>query len=234
MSKPIIGINCNIRPHEGVEGNLNVDMLYAEAVYRAGGIPQIIPYLKNQHAIDEMIDLIDGLLMTGGGGLLPAVQNLDVLPGLEKQNPTRHPYDLDLIKAAINKKIPILGVCRGHQTINDAFGGTIENIGDTTHLQKQPAKESLHQIKIEPQTILGRAINSDVAHVNSFHRQSISTLGKGLKVSAYATDGRIEAIESTVYPFILGVQFHPEFMLHDSRMLSIYQSFVQSARDGKM
>jgi len=233
MNKPIIGVNCNIKPHEGEAGTLNVEQLYAEAVYRAGGIPQIIPYLTDLNAIDEMIGMYDGLLLTGGGGLLPSIEKLEVLPGLEEQNPTRHPYDLRLIKSAMERRIPIMGICRGHQTINDALGGTIKNIGDTSHSQNIPGEEALHQITIQPQTILARCMDTDVIGVNSFHRQSVGTLGEGLRVSAYADDGTIEAIEGTDYPFLLGVQFHPEFMLNNSHMLSIYQSFIQAACDCK-
>lgn len=229
MKKPIIGVSCNIKPHEGVAGILNIEQLYVEAVYRAGGLPQIIPHLTDIEATNELIEMYDGLLMTGGGGLLPAIQKMDVLPSLQEQNPTRHPYDLALIKAAMKKRIPILGVCRGHQTINELLGGTIENIGDTSHLQSDKGNEPFHKIVIQPESILEGCINCKEIHVNSFHRQRISKVGNNLKVSAYAQDGTIEAIEGTNYPFLVGVQFHPEFMLHDSRMLSIYKAFVEAA-----
>ncbi|MFP3427648.1 gamma-glutamyl-gamma-aminobutyrate hydrolase family protein, partial [Pseudoalteromonas sp. SIMBA_162] len=83
----------------------------------------------------------------------------------------------------------IMGICRGYQTINDALGGTIKNIGDTSHSQNIPGEEALHQITIQPQTILARCMDTDVIGVNSFHRQSVGTLGEGLRVSAYADDG---------------------------------------------
>lgn len=229
MNKPIIGINCNIKPHEGIAGVLNVDQLYAEAVYLAGGIPQIIPHLTDSEAITELIELYDGLLMTGGGGLLPSIADMEVLPGLKDQNPVRHPFDLALINAAMKKKIPILGVCRGHQTINEALGGAIENLGDTSHLQSPLGKETLHPISVNSDSILKSCLNSTVVNVNSYHRQRIQNVGKGLKISAYAPDGTIEAIEGTDYPFLLGVQFHPEFLIPDPQMLAIYKAFVQAA-----
>lgn len=229
MKKPIIGVNCNINPYQGQDGILNLEQLYVEAIYQAGGIPQIIPFLKELKAIDELIELYDGLLMTGGGGLLPNVQKMNELPGLFEQNPIRHSFDLALLKAAMQKGIPIMGVCRGHQTINEFLGGTTENIGDTSHLQEKSGTEPMHKIYIKSHTLLERCVQQEEVDVNSFHRQRISRLGKGLKASAYAHDGTIEAIEGTNYQFLLGVQFHPEFMLHHPSMFSIYKAFVQAA-----
>src|SRR5690606_13699839 len=224
MNEPIIGVNCNIKPHEGLAGELNLDKSYIEAVYLAGGIPQIIPHFTNLEAVDELIELYDGLLMTGGGGLLPAMEDIEELPGLQEQNPVRHQLDLAIINAALKKKIPILRVCHGHQTINDALGGTIENIGDTTHQQSPFGQETSHPISVEPDSILKSCFNSSEVNVNSYHRQRVKNVGKGLKVSAYAYDGSIEAIEGIEYSFLLGVQFHPEFRIHDSQMLAIYKA----------
>lgn len=228
MSKPLIGVNCNLKPHLGEQGVFNLDRSYTNAVYQTGGLPQIIPLLPLEE-ISPLLDLYDGLLLTGGGGLLPHVKLLDTLPCLREQNPLRHEFDLELVQQAMERKMPILGLCRGHQTINDARGGSVQNLTNKNHLQKESGDQVSHDIVVEPQSVLFDCAKSEKISVNSFHSQVIDQLGVGLKVTSTSTDGFIESIEGTDSPFLMGVQFHPEFMMNRKEMFNIYQSFIEAS-----
>lgn len=227
LSKPIIGVNCNFKPHLGKQGIFNLDRSYTQAIYDSGGIPQIIPLLPIKE-VAHLLDMYDGLLLTGGGGLLPHVKEMKILPELYEQNPARHEFDLELVRIALEKELPILGVCRGHQTINDALGGTILNLKDQSHLQKEPGNHATHEITIEPQSVLHDCAKTYKIRVNSFHSQVIDKPGTGLKITSYSADGFVESIEGTGSTFLVGVQFHPEFMMEDQSMAAIYHAFVEA------
>ncbi|WP_438316421.1 gamma-glutamyl-gamma-aminobutyrate hydrolase family protein [Sporosarcina sp. FA9] len=228
MSRPIIGVNCNFKPHLGEQGTFNLDRAYTQAVYDTGGIPQIIPLLPIKE-VEQLLDLYDGLLLTGGGGLLPHIKEMDALPGLSDQNPMRHEFDLELVKVATKKGMPILGLCRGHQTINDANGGSIMNLNSNKHLQKEKGNHVHHEIIVEPNSKLYECVEAVRIGVNSFHSQVIDKPGEGLSISSYSADGFVESIESEGESFIVGVQFHPEFMMENKAMSGIYESFIEAS-----
>lgn len=229
MKRPIIGLSCNFKPHEGENGTFNIDRSYTEAIYLNGGIPQIIPILPSDE-IPELLNLYDGILLSGGGGLLPHIKKMTSLPNLSQQNPIRYKFEAELIKCAIKKEMPILGLCRGHQMINEILGGTIVNLSDKRHRQEKPGNEASHKILIKNGTVLYSCINNEEVQVNSFHSQVIEKVGEGLRISAYSDDDIIEAIEhSSSSSFIMGLQFHPEFMLANEKMMNIYKSFITAA-----
>lgn len=230
MSRPIIGVNCNFKAHLGEQGRFDLDRSYTQAIYDTGGMPQIIPLLPKKE-VANLLDLFDGLLLTGGGGLLPHVKELETLPGLFEQNPIRHEFDLELVKLAMEREMPVLGLCRGHQTINDAKGGTIMNLSNDKHLQKEPGNMANHEIRVEPNSILYECTKSEQVYVNSFHSQVINQPGTGLKITSFSSDGYIESIEGEESPFLMGVQFHPEFMMQSKSMSNIYKSFINAANE---
>lgn len=232
MNKPIIGISCNFKPHEGENGTFNLDKSYTDAVYKNGGIPQIIPIMPIE-SIPALLRLYDGILLSGGGGLLPHIEEMEVLPGLHEQNPIRYEFERELIKHALDMEIPLLGICRGHQMINEVLGGTLVNLPDKNHLQTTPGEQTSHQLVIESDTLLYQATEGEAVEVNSFHSQAIDKLGDNLKIAAYSQDRVIEAVEGTSSNFILGLQFHPEFRTNDEKMMNIYNSFVHAAKDFK-
>lgn len=207
-----------------------MDRAYTEAIYRNGGIPQIIPIMPIEE-IPELLNLYDGLVFSGGGGLLPHVKKMKTLPGLKEQNPIRYEFEFELIKQAIERNIPILGICRGHQMINEVLGGTIVNLEEKNHRQKTPGDQASHKIIIEEDSILFTCINDVEAEVNSFHSQVVAEVGDGLKVTSHSNDHKIESVESTSSQYIMGFQFHPEFMLENEKMMNIYKAFIEAARD---
>lgn len=235
MRKPVIGITCNFTSGtEEEKATFNIYTPYAVAIQASGGIAQLIPH-SPKSGIPEMLDLYDGLLLSGGGGLPPHIAQMEKLPGLYEQNPVRHEFDLALTEAALERKMPILGVCRGQQTINDVLGGSLINIEGGAHLQKHPGSVSSHGIKVEPGSLLFECCQTLSTYVNSFHQQAVSRPGRGLKVTAHASDGIVECIEGEEYPFLMGVQFHPEYMIdNDQGMARIYSRLVKEAAKYKL
>lgn len=229
MSKPIIGISINIRPEEGSHGEFRISKSYVDFVVKAGGVPQLIP-IVDQRLVPNFIDLYDGILFSGGGGLLPNIKEMDELPDLETQNPQRYAFEVQLIHQAIDRNIPIMGVCRGHQMINDALGGTVKNLNDESHRQRKPYDVGVHKISIEKNSQLYKVVNRQQIPVNSLHRQVIDQLGDSLVATAYSDDGYIEAIEGRGEQFVMGIQFHPELMPKDEDMLNIYRQLVEAAK----
>jgi putative glutamine amidotransferase len=232
MHQPIIGISCNFKPHEGENGTFNLDKSYTDMVFKNGGIPQIIPLLPVEEIL-SILPLYDGILLSGGGGLLPHVEQMDVLPGLREQNPDRYDFETGIIKYALKMGIPLLGICRGYQMINEVMGGSLENIPDKAHLQEEAGAQPSHKIFVESETILHHAIQSEEVEVNSFHSQAIDKVGKGLKITSYSNDKVIESMEGNSSHFILGLQFHPEFIVGSEKMSNIYRSFIRAAEEFK-
>ncbi len=225
--KPLIGITPSF---SSISQRFFLNGEYLEGIKKAGGMPFIIPYLKNN--IKEIITKIDGILLTGGG---------DVLPKFFKEEPQstklafpeRDIFEIKLVKECFKKKIPVLGICRGSQVMNVAMGGSlIQDIkGKIEHYQSAPAKEPTHWIMIEKESILYEVLNKEKIMVNSFHHQAIKKVGKNLFVSARAKDGIIEAIESKEHPFFIGVQFHIEYLIEKNRrFLNLFKLFISKAK----
>jgi len=232
VEKPIIGISCNFRPYESKDGSFHVDRSYTDTIYKSGGIPQIIPILPPEE-IDTLIGMYDGILLSGGGGLHPEIKKMKTLPSLKEQNPVRYMFEYRLMEGALRRKVPILGICRGLQMINEVSGGTIINLETAFHHQENATEEAGHNITVKRGTKLFSAVSKENIAVNSIHNQAIDQLGQHLTVTAYADDGCIEGIESTNEHFVMGVQFHPELMVQENEMFNIYMEFVNAARNYK-
>ncbi|HAH97551.1 MAG TPA: peptidase C26 [Firmicutes bacterium] len=233
--KPVIGITPSWELVSGQEKH-TLACLYWKAVEMAGGLPVLLPYLNDANLL-ELIARIDGLLLSGGGDLEPGTfgeQALadDILKGVA---PERDRAELNLCKAAAQERMPMLGICRGAQVMNVAFGGTLYQdisvqIKDSegrklhTHAQKEPRWQASHTVNIAPETLLAACYRTEKAEVNSFHHQLVKDIAPGFIASAYSDDGLVEAIECPDWPFALGVQWHPECMWE--RMPSHLGTFV--------
>ncbi|GAB3790344.1 gamma-glutamyl-gamma-aminobutyrate hydrolase family protein [Virgibacillus kimchii] len=232
MHQPIIGVSSNFKPHEGENGTFHLDKSYTDMVSKNGGIPQILPLLPVEE-IPTILPLYDGILLSGGGGLLPQVEQMDVLPGLREQNPNRYNFECAVITYALKKDIPLLGICRGYQMINEVMGGSLVNLPGKAHIQEESGAQPSHKIFVEPETILSHAVQSEEVEVNSFHSQAIDKVGRGLKITSYSKDTVVESIEGTSSHFIMGLQFHPEFMVESEKMCNIYRRFIRAAAEFK-
>jgi putative glutamine amidotransferase len=214
---------------------------YTDAVVRAGGLPCILPYTDDRTLIDQYLDRVSGVLITGGAfDIPPDAYGESAKDGLGPVKPERTTFELAVLRVAISRRLPILGVCGGMQLLNVAYGGTLvqdlerEMPEAKPHQQKNDRSHPHHPIEIKDQTVLAECVGGKgQLMVNSTHHQAVKRVGAGLVVSATAPDGVIEAIEIQGHEhFVLGVQWHPELMVDTvPPHLGIYRAFVQRARD---
>ena len=216
--RPVIGITGNYG-----EQNCKLADGYYRAVQRAGGVPVIIPPLSDTDCIINTLERIDGLLLSGGADYNPLYAGEEPLPSLGGINSERDLPELLITRLAYNRQIPILGICRGIQTLAMALGGRVlQDIGATTvkHSQDASRSEPTHSVRVERQSALYHIYNKvETLFVNSLHHQAVADAGPLFRVTARAVDDTIEAIESSEYKSILGVQWHPECLGDDGQPL---------------
>jgi len=209
MQRPHIGITTSFN-----EGEQRLDLRYVQAVERAGGLPMIVPMLKDEEAAKLFAGMLEGLVVTGG----PAVEDglVGELPDdISPADPIRVASDTYILGAFLDARRPVLGICYGMQLANALRGGHIfadvetQMGGAEVHSQKRGG--TTHTVHVGPDSLLKTILQTDSLVVNTRHIQAIKTTGEGLRVAATAPDGVIEAIESTDGSFV-GVQFHPERM----------------------
>ena len=232
--RPTIGITGNFN-----EGNCAVADGYIRSVLAAGGTPLIIPPYEEKEALLSTLERIDGLLLTGGGDINPLFLGEEPVKNLSSINHRRDRQELILTRLAANRQIPILGICRGIQIMTAALGGKLyQDIHSQhsepciKHSQELDRSYPSHTVEVEPGSLLGRIFDdAERLNVNSFHHQAVKEPAQGFMVSARATDGIIEAIESTEYKSMLGVQWHPECMIlcDDESMLPLFRWLTKEA-----
>ncbi|HEB72417.1 MAG TPA: gamma-glutamyl-gamma-aminobutyrate hydrolase family protein [Nitrospirae bacterium] len=243
MVKPVIGLTADTdegkeasRPPFRGETTYWLKKSYLNAVERSGGLPfPITPAIKAS-TTDAYLSLIDGLIVTGGYfDIDPALYGEKPIARIDEIKPDRTLMEIRLIKKAVRLKIPLLGVCGGHQAINIAFGGGLyQDIGAQApgalrHEQKpKPVSQTSHEVKITGDSMLRRIVGKDKIKVNSTHHQSVKKVGKGLKVCATAPDGIVEAIERDGSgSFLVGVQWHPEKLYEsDKASRKLFRQFI--------
>ena len=230
---PVVGITGNVS-----EGNLSLLAGYYTSVLKAGAIPWVIPPFEgDDNALVGMLDSLDGLLLSGGADINPLFLHEEPIRRLGGINPHRDRQELLLVRLAANRQIPILGICRGIQVMNAAFGGTLyqdiyEEQGTTLkHSQELERPYASHTVQVEAGTLLERIMRTRTLPVNSFHHQAVREPAPGFRVAARASDGIIEAIESSEYKSMLGVQWHPECFLlnNDPCMMPLFEWLVREA-----
>ena len=225
--RPIIGITGNYDEH-----TCKLADGYYRSVQKAGGVPVIIPPLSDTDSIINTLEHIDGLLLSGGADYNPLYANEEPIPALHGINSERDLPELLITRLAYNRQIPILGICRGIQTLAMALGGKVlQDIGQSgiKHSQDADRSEPTHSITVEQgSTLFYIYKQEEKLYVNSFHHQAVGDAGPLLRISATAPDGTIEAIESNEYKSILGVQWHPECLAEG---LPLFQWLVLQATD---
>ena len=229
MRHPVIGITLDSEEPGGYSKFpwYAVRQNYASAVSRAGGIPVLLP-----HEIDQVAryaDTIDALIVTGGHfDVDPAMFGADSRHVSVKLKEARTRFEFAMVKTALDRDMPILGICGGEQLLNVALGGTLvqhipdEVPGALAHEQRNPRDQPGHTVSIKAGTRLRALVGVDQLAVNSAHHQAVKDAAPGLTVNATAADGVIEGIEDSRRRFCLGVQWHPEFVLNegDARIMA--------------
>ena len=229
---PVIGISGNFR-----EGDCTLAQGYYMSVLEAGGTPVVIPSYDNEKALVSLLDTLDGLVLSGGADIDPDYLGEEPLDCISV-NPRRDAQELMLVRLAVERQIPILGICRGIQMLTAALGGKLYQDIKTQHgvpciEHSQTIARGLpsHDVKIEKDSLLYSLTGTETLAVNSFHHQAVKEVPQGFRVTATASDGIIEAMESTVFRPILGVQWHPEcFILENDRtMIPIFNWLTEQA-----
>ena len=209
-------ILVGIVPSHVEEGKVTINQDYLESVIRAGGTPVIFPLTDDRKCIYSLLDRVDGLLLTGGVDLDPAVYGEARMPCCGECSASRDSMELPLCWEALDRRIPVFAICRGMQLLSCVLGGTLyqdipAQFGTgLQHTRHDMPADPVHQVEVIRDTLLSSVTGAGGLGVNSRHHQAIRDMGKGLKVSALSPDGLIEAVELPGWPFVLGVQWHPE------------------------
>ena len=224
--RPVIGITGNYE-----ELTCKLGRGYYQSVVAAGGIPVIIPPSADTDVIVGTLEHIDGLILSGGGDINPLWAGEEPVPQLHTINQERDLPELLITRLAYNRQIPILGICRGIQTLAVALEGKVaQDIGAAgiKHSQDADRSEPTHSVSVEPNSTLLNIYKEERLYVNSSHHQAVSDPGKRFRVTATSPDGIIEAIESAEFKSIMGVQWHPECLTDG---LPLFQWLVCEAAD---
>ncbi|MDR0743382.1 MAG: gamma-glutamyl-gamma-aminobutyrate hydrolase family protein, partial [Tannerella sp.] len=240
----IWGTNAQKRPVIGVSDaskdgkNVAVPRSYIDAVLQAGGVPVVIPVIYDEKKVIELLNTMDGIIFAGGEDFDPAYYNERSIPQMGRINAPRDEFEMKLVHLAAERSIPILGICRGLQLINIAFGGSLyqdlpAQYYDNTisHRQKQPNYEASHAVYVEDNTVFANIVKERMLMVNSLHHQAIKKVARGFRIAGKSPDEIVEVIEKVDDEnWILGVQFHPEVRVtRDNAMHRIFQRFMDEA-----
>lgn len=240
--RPVIGITANSNGED-----FYLRQLYCDQVVKAGGVPVLLTPVCGDNSLNilcQQLDMVDAIIFTGGGDHNPLWMNEQPHPELHSINPVRDKHELPLCRLAYNRHLPMLGICRGMQTIAVALDGHVAQdikstypnlVGAVKHSQDAPRNEATHSVRLVEGTTLYNIYSSlqrgqgeSLLYVNSFHHQAVDNCGPRFRASAYASDGVIEAMESTEHRQIIGVQWHPEHM--EETGLPIFKWLVDEAR----
>ncbi len=233
VDKPIIGVSASSNT------SASAPLTYIKAIKRAGGVPLVIPMTTCEEQISAVLAVVDAIVMTGGEDVCPLYYGEEPLRAQGEIVPERDEFDYKLIRMAIDKDLPLLGICRGEQVLNVAFGGTLyqdipsqKKDSFIKHSQKAPREYGTHSITIEKGSLLEQLLGTNKTNVNSFHHQAVKDVAPGFKATAFAADGVIEAIEMVGNNKVLGVQFHPEgpTSVGDDEFLGIFTHFIELAK----
>jgi putative glutamine amidotransferase len=211
---------------------------YAQAIHRAGGTPVILPPIISAEDLPPLLTQLDGLVLSGGEDLAPERYGQSPSPHLGRVDEVRDAGELALVRAWLPYVKPLLAICRGHQVLNVALGGTLyqditeslPNALDHAFVPARPMERTVHTVTLQPGSRLAGLLDATTLAVNSAHHQAIADLGHDLVITAYAPDGVIEAIECPDHRFCIGVQWHPEAMVKLSdTMWPLFEGFVATA-----
>ena len=234
MKKPVIGLT----PAHAIE-NDSVSLMptYIRAVENAGGVPVIFPLELSVENLTVLVNLCQGFIFTGGPDPHPFLWGEDIHKGCGPISVKRDQMELSLLSIAMEQKKPILGICRGAQLINIGLGGDIYQDIDSqyhavfpiAHHQPLPPTSTSHHIDVREGSLLEEISGTNGRiHVNSNHHQAIRKLAPNMVVGGIAPDGLIEEIERKDYPFLIGVQWHPEYLCEtDNTSRNLFRRFVE-------
>jgi putative glutamine amidotransferase len=243
-ARPLIGVTTSemreavrtqpLRESEPPQREMALGIVYLLAVERAGGMPVVLPPLRDR--IGPLLDRLDGLCLSGGPDLDPEAYGQRPDPQLGDIEPDLDEWELALAQEADARGVPMLGICRGAQAMNVARGGSLHQhvpdvVGEAlNHRQHETGRVPTHMVVVDDDSRLAAIVGGGELAVNSFHHQAVDRLGEGLRATAHATDGLVEAIEidrpGSLY---LGVQWHAEGLIDDARHSALFTALIDAA-----
>jgi putative glutamine amidotransferase len=234
---PLIGVSTSITVGANPE-RAYVNSAYLHAVQQAGGVPVALPPQLSSASMRQLAGDLQGLLLTGGGDMDPALFGETPHATLYDVAPSRDTLETSVLHVALDRGLPVLAVCRGLQVLNVALGGSLhQDVGtdpgtQLAHSQKEPRDQPTHKVKLTPGCRLAATLGADELEVNSMHHQAIKRLGRGLTAVAWAPDQIVEGAEiGDPSRFVLGVQWHPEELVgHSEPARRLFAALVAAAR----
>jgi putative glutamine amidotransferase len=214
VTRPVIGICAAIESARWAAWEVEVNLsprTYSQAVQRAGGLALILPPDDVvAESPDELLDMLDGLILAGGSDIDPASYGAKPHPETRGTRPERDRFELALGTRALERDMPVLGICRGMEMLNVIQGGTLDqHLGLELH-RHTPGAFADHGVRLDPGSLAARVVGDESTEVKSAHHQGLGDLGEGVIASGYADDGIVEAIELPEKDFAVGVLWHPE------------------------
>jgi len=226
---PIIGITTYGRKKDD---SYYLPGAYLDAIRNAGGLPILLP--PGGKGAGRILELIDGLIFAGGGDIGPSIYGGNSHSAIAGVDPERDEFELALAEEVLQNLIPSLGICRGSQLLNVATGGKLiedvpDELGDSILHRLSVGEASEHQVQIERGSRLAEITGSNEVNVKSQHHQGIRTVPEIWQVSAYSSDGVIEALEHKTHPWMLAVLWHPEMSPEDPHHQRLFKAFVEAS-----
>jgi len=230
MSRPVIGITSYAQAASWGVWQLPAvltPLAYVEAVERAGGRAVVIP--PSEEAVEETLDVLDGIIFSGGADVDPSIYGAEPHPETDSPQAHRDAGELALLRAALERDLPTLAICRGFQLLNVVRGGDLiqhlpEEVGHQAH-KELPGEFSEHPVEVKAGTRLASLIGAR-SDVTSHHHQAVGRIGEGLVETAWAADGTLEGLEDPSRRFTVGVQWHPEA----GEDAALFEALVEEAR----
>lgn len=232
--KPLIGITAGVLREPPNRDLMYNTSDYFRSVQNAGGIPVLLPFCETEAQAGEILSRLDGLLLSGGADMDPQLYGEQPHPKNGAVSPERDATEIALTNVALSRNLPLLGICRGHQVLAVATGGTLYQDIPTQlpkalkHAQEGPRWFQSHSVTVVPETRL-YGLLGESARVNSYHHQSVKDVPPGWVASASASDGVNEALEHKGYQFALSVQWHPEnFTGRATNFDALFRAFISA------
>jgi putative glutamine amidotransferase len=225
MTRPVIGVTASIDHRSPAFGETYaLTRKYAEGVVQVGGVPVIVPHNLGEDALRVVLDRLDGMLLSGGGDIDPALFGEELHPATSEIEADRDRVELTLARWLVEEEKPLLAICRGIQVLNVALGGSLvqdipsqvpDALQHSFDRKTTPRDYLAHPVKIDPSSQLARVMQLETAQTNSWHHQALKRVADRLRVTAVAPDGVIEAVEVPGQRFAIGVQWHPEWLFEE-------------------
>ncbi len=240
---PLIGLTTDYEPPGDPEGFNHgrsfyyVNQDYVRMVQIAGGVALAVPPEPVEGNLPRLLDAVDGLLLIGGTDIDPAAYGEELMNPAWNVDVERTAFEAKLVALALERGVPILGICRGCQMLNVALGGSLyqdlaqQRRCEVVHRAGRGQPPARHPVRVEPGSKLSAILGVEELEVNSYHHQGIRELGSGLRAVAWSPDGLVEAVELPEKPFVLGVQWHPERDFDKPEQRRLLRAFVAAAKE---